>query len=558
MDLKLFSIQVLGHAKYSNQANEQYWDRRELPAKRGSIYSSDGQLLAGTQTHYLLYGEPNNIDNKYEVAHELSEVLNNIKKSGSEPADFYDFIYDSLNKDLMWVPLARNLTPPQRDQILELDLDYIGFEDAPVRYYPEDSLAAHILGFVASNEAGEKVGYYGIEGALNEDLKGRSGRIMEETDAIGTPILVGSYERVAPVEGRDLVLTIDSAVQYLAEKKIKEGVEKYEAVSGSVIIMDPFTGAIIAMANYPTYEPDDFLSIEEVSEDPPYRKNIEKRNLAIQQIYEPGSVIKPLTVAAAIDLKLLTPESTFEDNGPVWYDDYQINNWDGNHHGTQTIIQLLQKSNNIGAAWVGHQVGSKKLSQYFKDFGLGERTNIDLEGEDTGIIHDYKTWADIDLATAAFGQGISATPLQVLNAFNTLANGGFLLEPRIIKEIIEPNKTIDIPPKTIRRVISKDTSDTMVWMLEEAAAGGEAKYFVLKDYKIAGKTGTAQIPEEGKYSPDKTNATFVGFLSDPKTFSMIVKLEEPHTSTYAAETAVPLWMDLASELVVYYGVPPIN
>ncbi|MBU1132992.1 penicillin-binding protein, partial [Patescibacteria group bacterium] len=193
---------------------------------------------------------------------------------------------------------------------------------------------------------------------------------------------------------------------------------------------------------------------------------------------------------------------------------------------------------------------------YFKNFGLGSKTSIDLEGEDAGILRDVDEWTDIDLATAAFGQGVSTTPLQLLNAFNVIANGGYLLEPRVIDRIISSDWETDIPTKNVRRVISKETADTMVDLLEKAAEGGEAKYFMLNNYRVAGKTGTAQIPEGGKYSPNRTNATFVGFLAGSKEFSMIVKLEEPQESVYAAETAAPLWMDIAKELVKFYGLVP--
>jgi len=240
----------------------------------------------------------------------------------------------------------------------------------------------------------------------------------------------------------------------------------------------------------------------------------------------------------------------------VQYSDYVIDNWDGKHHGVQTIIQLLEKSNNIGAAWVGHLVGSKDLAYYLKEFGFGTLTEIELEGEDTGTIRDYNTWTDIDLATAAFGQGLSATPLQVLNGFNVFANGGYLLQPKIISKIIDEEKVIEMPTKQISRVISKETAETMTDMLINAAESGEANYFVIKNYRIAGKTGTAQIPEEGKYNAEKTNATFVGYLGESKRFTMLVKLEEPRASVYASETAVPLWMDISSELVKYFGIAP--
>jgi cell division protein FtsI/penicillin-binding protein 2 len=276
----------------------------------------------------------------------------------------------------------------------------------------------------------------------------------------------------------------------------------------------------------------------------------------VSQTFEPGSVLKGLSISAAVDLNRVSPNTTFEDNGPVWYSGHKIDNWDGKHHGTQNIVQLLQKSNNIGAAWVAHQVGAKKMHQYFTDFGLGSTYGISLEGEDTGILREYRSWTDIDLATSAFGQGISATPLQILNGFNSIANGGYLLQPRVVSKIIDSSEIIEIPTKSIRRVLSKETSETMIELLEKAAEEGEAKFFVMKNYRIAGKTGTAQIPEEGEYSLDRTNATFAGFMAEGKEFSMIVKLEEPRTSYYAAETAVPLWMDIATELVKYFGIPP--
>jgi len=571
IELRLFSIQVLGYQKYEKLAEGQHWSQQNIPAVRGDIYTSDGYVLAGTQYKYLMYGEPNRITDKYETAHKLAEIVSDLKFNSSSREEalpdtkeglfsyYYDKFYPLLDRDLMWIGLEKNLTPLEKEEIEKQDITGIGFEETSARYYPEVTLASHVLGFVASNDVGESQGYFGIEGKFNEDLKGRPGKLTQETDALGNPILAGGYRKDDSLSGRDIVLTVNRTVQYLVEQGLKSGVAEYGAVSGTVIVMDPSTGEVLAMANYPTYAPGDF-SVPETDheEDADYRKIIEKRNLAISQTYEPGSVMKPLTVAVGIDSGLMTPNTTFEDNGPVWYYEYKIDNWDGSHYGTQNLIQLLQKSNNIGAAWVGHQVGAQKLHDYLADFGIGSITGIALEGEDTGILRDYKEWSDIGLANISFGQGISATPLQVLNAFDTLVNGGYLMEPKIISRVVdsERNTTIDIPPKIVRRVISEKTSATLVDMLEQAASGGEAKYFVFKNYRVAGKTGTAQIPVGGTYDPNKTNATFLGYLPGSKKFSMIVKLEEPHSSIYAAETAVPLWMDIASELIKYYGIAP--
>lgn len=571
VEIRLFKIQVLSYRDYKDQAEKQYEDYRDIQAKRGSIFTKEGYILAGNQTYYLLYAEPKNIIDKNSFSHNLSSVLAELsllrEKSSPEEegrktyddyyVSYYETISQEVKKDLYWIPIWHHLTPNERKIIEEKSISYIGFEEEPKRYYPEGTLAAHVLGFVGSDEKGNKVGYYGIEGRLNEDLSGRMGKIIEETDAGGTPILIGKYKKVDPVQGRDLFLTIQRPIQYIAEKMIKKGVEEYDAVSGSIIVMDPFTGDILALANFPTYNPADFSASETSLDAESRRKLFERKNLAISRTYEPGSVIKPLTVSAAMDLGLVTPETTYEDNGPAVYSGRIINNWNFKHLGTLNIVQLLQKSNNIGAAWVGHLVGSKKLHEYFSKFGMGTKTNVELEGEDSGILPNYKDWVDINTATISFGQGLSATALQVLNAFNVIANGGYLLEPKIIDRVVDGDKVIDMPTKNIRRVISKETSDTMVWVLEKAVEGGEGKAFSLKDYRISGKTGTAEVPDEkGGYSSTRTNATFAGFMTDTKKFSMIVVLQEPRTSTYASETAVPLWMETATELLEYYGIPP--
>lgn len=579
---RLFTIQVLGHEEYASMANDQHWKHQTLPAKRGDILSSDGFPLATTQISYLVYAEPKKISNLEDTAIQLAQVLVSFKvndlnipdptnekgrkqeveetkdslSSNIDPTLYLqekERILNLLKLDLFWVIISRNVDPFEKDIIAELNLEGIGFEEQPIRYYPENNLASHILGFVASDDAGDSKGYFGVEGRLDGDLKGKSGRIIEERDANGMPILVGGYNRVKPIQGRNVILTVNRAVQFIVEKRLKEGVVSTGAKSGTVIIMDPKSGDIIAMANYPDYDPSNFN--DEATESTETYKP-ERRNLAISETYEPGSVIKALTVAAGIDSGKVSPYTTFQDNGPVEYSEYTIDNWDKKHHGEQNLIQLLQKSNNIGSAWVGHVIGSKDLSEYFRSFGLGEISGIDLEGEDSGVINDYKNWTDIDLATAAFGQGISATPLQVINSFNAIANDGELMQPRIISQIIDEGNVINLKPKVTRRVLSKQAARTVSDMLVQAVEEGESKYFNIKTYIIAGKTGTAQIPIDGKYDPTKTNATFVGYLATSKKYSMLVRLNQPEVSTYAAETAVPLWMTITQDLVNYYGISP--
>ena len=579
--IRLFQIQVLHHEDYQALAEGQYSYQVDIPAKRGDIYSSDGYLLAGAKNNYLLFAEPPKIENPYQTSKDLAEIivysryesevrtevaLENVITDDEEielPSReeffnrYFENIHSSLERELLWVPVLKGLSSDEKDKIEESGLKGFGFEELPVRYYPEGNLASHLLGFVGSDEEGNRVGYFGVEGRLNEDLNGKPGRVFGEMDALGNPILMGSYKRIDPIQGRDVILTINRSIQYMVEKELKAGVEKYGASSGTVIVMDPFTGEIIALANYPDYSPADFNEVEKIN-DKTGRKTIERKNFAISDMYEPGSVMKPLTISSAMDLKIVNPNTTFVDSGPVKYSDYYIDNWDSNHHGVQTIVELLQKSNNIGAAWVGHKVGRDGVYEYFSNFGIGSKSGVDLEGEEAGILADKGEWTDIGLANISFGQGVSATPLQVLNAFNVIANGGYLMQPKIISKIVDDNSETEIPSKNLRRVISQETSDVMVDVLEKAAEGGEAKFCVLKDYRISGKTGTAEIPEEGKYSSNRTNATFVGFLTGSKAFSLIVRLVEPKESVYASETSAPLWMEIASELVKFYGIPPDN
>ncbi|HLB51762.1 hypothetical protein A3F07_01035 [candidate division WWE3 bacterium RIFCSPHIGHO2_12_FULL_38_15] len=561
---KLFIIQVLSHEKYKNLAQEQYWDSQNITSKRGDLLSYDGFRLASTQTYYLLYVEPKKVTDKLIFVKKAVELLAEVKSEGDSKKKtelagvFRERLDNIMSSDLVWAIVTKELNPEQKNKILEAGIEGLGVEEEPVRYYPNGTLAAHVLGFVASDESGQKVGYFGVEGDLDRELRGKDGKVLQEKGALGDPILLGGYKKLDPINGRDVVLTINRSVQYMVENKLKEGVEKYDAASGSVIVMNPDTGNVIAMANYPTYNPSVFneekKAIEDINET--FRKETERRNLGISATYEPGSVMKPFTISSALDMGKIVPESTFNDEGQVKYSDYYIDNWNGQHHGVQNVIQLLQKSNNIGAAWVGHLVGARDLTDYLKKFGFGEKTNIELEGEDTGSVRDFKSLTDIDLANISFGQGISATPLQVLNGFNVFINGGELIVPRVVDKILDNEKEIEIPVKRVRRVVTKKTADTMIELLVLAVEGGEAKFFNTKNYKIGGKTGTAQIPFEGKYDPNKTNATFVGFFAGTRDISMIVRLEQPTNSIFAAETAVPLWMSIAEELANFYGITP--
>ncbi len=532
---RLFQIQVLNVSRYRAQAREQHWSENIIPAKRGAIYTSDGYPVVMSLTNYYPHIETSQFKNEKQYEKFLSPYysLEQIQMMG--PINF-DVPEVRLSLPVSW----------EIKKTWEAASDAPKFEEVYSRYYPEKTLLAHTLGFVGKNKSGEEVGYYGLEQFYDGYLKGQDGWALTEKSALGDPILWGGSEKFKPEDGSDLKLTIDRNIQFMVEKHLKDGMERYHPKSGVAIVLNPSDGSILAMAKYPLYDANaKNLNLDDV------------RNDVISATYEPGSVVKALTMSSAIDMGKVSPDTTYNDTGPREFSGYKVDNWDGKHHGVISMVRILQLSNNLGIAWVGQQVGSENLMKYFHTFGLGKPTGIDLEGEESGIMYNSFPLKDIELANASFGQGISVTPLQIVSAFGAIANKGVLMKPRLVSEIKTREKDVVVQPEITDRPISEKSSETMVDMLTQAVSGGEAKYFVSKKYLIAGKTGTAQIPVKGGYDAYRTNATFVGFFPTYRNFVMLVKLEEPTSpSGYAAETAVPLWMRMAEDIADYYGLNP--
>lgn len=562
---RLFTIQVVNYEEYSVLAERQRIISREISAQRGKIYASGG-VLATSEDAFLLFADPTQIKNDKKVAEKIVPLLlsdsrffsyNLIPKETKKPKEYLikKFVGLLANKDRQWVLLSHKVPRDIKERIEELKIGGLGFVEEPRRFYPEGSLAANVLGFVAFNELGSDQGYSGLEGYYDGDLRGVLGRMVQEYSASGEPILVGGYSLLQPQNGNDLYLTIDRNIQSILERKIKEGVERYGAKSGSFVVLEPKTGKVLAMGNYPTFKPGNFNSFI-----PSNSKNLPKKefkNLAISVTYEPGSAMKLALMAAAIDTGTIKPTSTFIDNGPLRVGGYTIDTWDGRHHGKQTMIQLLQKSNNVGAAKVALKLGKEILRNYFLKFGFGEPLGIDLEGEEGGKVKPRYEWREVDTATAGFGQGVAVTPLQMANAAATIANGGMLMKPYVVEKLVkEDGREVNFEPEPIGRVISPKAAETVVKMLLAAVEGGEARAFLSVKYQIAGKTGTAQIPVRGGYDPYKTNVTFVGFLPKEKPFVMLMRLEKPTAAIYSAETVVPLWVEAMEEIAPLFGVRP--
>jgi len=563
---KLFYIQVLNHEQYQIEAERQHIFASEISAGRGKIFSSGGVVVTNEES-YRVFANPQKVEDPKKAAENIVPILledarffsyNPLPKGTKDPKSYLLNRVEELlsDKERLWVSLARKIPIRLVSKLKDKDVAGLGFEPDPRRFYPEGALASSVLGFVASDLEGSDKGYNGLEGYYNGDLKGKAGRLAQERSAFGWAILVGDSTSVDAQNGADLYLTINRGIQSILERKIEEGVKRYGAKSGSFVVLEPSTGKILAMGNYPDFDPGNFNPFVS-SQDGSKKYQKEFRNLSIAAAYEPGSIMKPVTIASALESKSIKPSWTFNDTGPLKLGESTINTWDGKHWGKQTLIQLLQKSNNVGAAKLALTTGAETLRSYFLNFGFGSQLGIDLEGEEAGLVKKLKDWRDVDLATAGFGQGIAITPLQMTAAYGAIANGGILQKPYVVEKIIDRlGREINFSPQPIRRVISPETSKIVIELSRSAVSGGESIVLRNSRYLIAGKTGTAQIPVGGKYDPSKTNTTFVGFPFKEKSFVMLIRLEEPTTSTFSATTVVPLWVEAFEEIAPLFGILP--
>lgn len=544
--LRLFQLQVIKHDFYKALAQDQHEFFQKTIPKRGEIFIKDlypekFYPLAVNKELNVVYAAPKNIENKKEVAGKLAEIL----EIGSEE------IFNIVNKkDDPYEVIKNKVTDDVAEKIKNENMTGIGTAPEIVRYYPGNYLAANIVGFLGY-QGDKKTGQYGIEGYYNDRLEGTMGFLEIEKDAFGNWISFGLKSSEAPKDGDDIILTIDHTIQYISEKKIAEAVEKSGAERGDLIVMDPKTGSIIALAQYPSYNPNEYSKEKDMGV---------FLNPSIYSVYEPGSVQKPVTLAIGIDLGKISPNTTYFDTGAVKIDGWTINNSDGKANGEQTMIEVLEKSLNTGTVFAANQIDKNDFYRYLKNFGFDELTGIEVAGEAKGSISNLKEKKDINYATASFGQGISTTPLAMLNAISSFANGGKLMKPHIVSEFISADGSSEkVKPQIIRQVVSEKTANLVSAMMVSVVENGHAKKAKVNGYKFAGKTGTAQIPKkDGRgYEADATIHTFIGFgpVPNPK-FSILVKLDKPTSSLWAEGTVVPVFKELAQELVNYYNIPP--
>ena len=532
--VRLFSLQVLGHDDYLALAEDEHGAYKRLIPKRGEIFAVGGNgeklKLATSLERDLVAADPKTVQDPAAAAVKLAPILGMPEKE----------IMQKLSQtDRRWVIIKKELPERASEAVAALKLAGIYLQPETLRFYPENALAAQVLGFWGYQGA-ERRGQYGVEDYFEEDLRGRPGEVFLEENAGGAWIVKG-FRRLQPAEdGQDLTITILQPVQFKAEEILRRTVETHGADGGTIAVMDPRTGAILAMASYPTFDPNEFSKAEDQGA---------YRNRAVTDAYEPGSVFKAVTMAAALEAGAVTPDETYEDKGSVVYDKFVIRNSDGKAHGVQTMTQVLEQSLNTGAIYAQDELGPDKFLETVKALGFGQKTGITLPAQSPGNIQNLFGGGDVHYATASFGQGITVTPLQLLGAFSAFANGGKMVKPYIV----EGRGTEPVP------VFSSKTAATISAMLVSVVENGHGKQAGVPGYYVAGKTGTAQIAasEGGGYDPHSNNGTFAGFapVDDPR-FVMVVKIENPKDVRFAESTAAPAFGEMARFLLNFFRIPP--
>lgn len=538
---RLFYWQVVKAEMLSDLARSQYEGSIKIEPKRGEIISSDGFPIVANKISYLLYVNPMEIKDKNKTIKTLSSLLDIPQAS----------ISAALLPGRLWVSIESGIEVSKKEEIEKINLPGVGFEERYARFYPEASIAAQLTGFVGKSSDGQNKGYFGLEGFYDRLLKGKEKYSVQLHDALGRPII----SEKTPVEknsnGDSLLLSLDRSVQFLAERKLKNSIREYGAEGGMIGIIDPQDGNIVAMAASPSFSQDRYWEYDQSLYVNPFVVNT----------YEPGSTLKPVIMAAALNAGLITPETECNIcSGPVSIGGYDLHTWNDKYYKDTNMIEVIQHSDNTGMVFVAQKLGADRMIDYLTKFGIGKLTDIDLQGEAAPPLKPRNAWYDVDLATTGFGQGISVTPIELLTAFSVFANGGKLIQPRVAVAIKdEKGEITKIPSKVKGRPISEKTARVMTEILVNAVEKGEAQWAKLKGYRVAGKTGTASIPVQGHYDPDSTIVSFIGFApADNPRFVMLVILEKPTTSVYAAETAAPVFFDLARDLLIHYGIPPSN
>lgn len=555
--VRLFYLQIIRHDHYKTAALNSQLKEYQVPAERGVIEAHNGSStvpIVLNETRYTAYADPVYVKNPGDAAEKLAEVLGGSKK------DYEDKL---RQEDTRYVILAKKLDKGQSEKVEKLELKGIGTRAIPQRTYPQGTLAAQLLGFV--NDEGE--GKYGLEQAMDKELRGVPGQLKAITDAQGVPLAANRDNIVTePKAGERLVLTVDIGMQQQLEDVLKAGLERAKSDSGGALVLDVKTGAIKAMANYPTYNPAEFYKVEDGSA---------FNNALVSDPLEVGSIMKPFTAAAALDLGVVHKDTTYYDPSKYKVDDAVVSNIeeDGGA-GTRSVRDILQLSLNTGATWLLMQMGGGQINQQARQrwhdymtqhYQLGKPTGIEQGYESGGTIPDPNAGygLNIQYANTAFGQGMSATPLQMAAALAAVVNGGTYYKPHLIEKTVQPGGEKTVKPQVVReKVVSPEVSKTIREMMEYTVQKNRLNYGFRQDYpaySIGGKTGTAEVAKpQGGYYTDVFNGTFMGFVGgNDAQYVILVRVNKPKIGGYAgSKAAAPLFVDLVNMLINNFGVTP--
>jgi stage V sporulation protein D (sporulation-specific penicillin-binding protein) len=556
---RLFVIQIIQADHYKALALEEQLKKFEIPASRGIIYVRDGDTqvpLVLNQELKTVYADPRYVEDPEETARVVARTI------GGEAEEYEELL--SL-EDRVYVVLKKKVSLDNADDLDELGLSGIGLQSSTHRVYPEGALASQVLGFV--NDEGD--GQYGVEGYLNESLSGQPGQLKAVTDVRGIPLTTDENSvEVAPDDGESYVLTIDRNVQKEVEEAVKRGVERTNGKSGNAIVIDPNSGKIVAMANYPTYDPAKFYEVED---------QLLFNNAVVSEAYEPGSVIKPFAMSAGLQEGAVAPSTTYYDSGSVEVDDRTIQNADERVWGQQSMKDVIIKSINTGIVFVLKQLGGGTINDTARDilynyysnhFKFGTQIGVAQTSESAGLIipPNEVQGNNVRYSNMAFGQGMSATVLQVASAFSALVNGGDYYQPYLIHSSIDDKsqqENVREPQVVGKNAVSEEVSRTIREMLIGVVESGGGYYAERSGYTIGGKTGTAQLLDpDGQYSTSRYTGSFVGFISgggveDTPDYVVMTRIVEPKVGIGAgAEAAAPVFGDIADFIISYYQIPP--
>lgn len=537
-------MQILNRKLYESQALGQRVSFDRITGPRGEIFcensweakgqSGSGEIkgLAINKSEWILAVNPANVADKHEFASSLEGVLGMDKKE----------IISKIDSAKSYVEIKKGVSSELLKQVKLLNLKGLYWQEIPERFYPQANLASHVLGFVGGNGTGQ----YGVEGFYEDILKGRPG-IKEDERGLKSII---SDNAVVSLDGSDIYLTIDYNIQFQAEQLLEKAKKNLDIEAGQIIVIKPDSGRIVALADYPSFDPNNYGKTPLES----------FQNSAVQKLFEPGSIMKPFTMAMAINEGKITPETTYVDAGVLNFGTKSIHNFASEKYGKQTMTQVLENSINTGAVFAEEQISHGTFFNYIYKFGFTQKTGIDLQGEvySSNAHLEKENGPEINFATASFGQGIDLTPMQIVRGFSALANGGKLVRPYIVEKIANGQDEQYTKSQVSHNVISKETASQVNTMLINVVDKGFNKVAKIPGYYIAGKTGTAQVPlRNGKgYDENKTIQSFIGYAPamDPQ-FLVLVKLDDPKVAK-SALSAVPVFKELAQFIINYWQIPP--